>query len=389
MSNVRDAKPPAQERPIAGVIEINHGALQRPILRLAVYQRDDQIAPGLPFQLVKDACRIISNNRDGELERWEFEDSVAVERTCTPVVLPPENLLGPGDYIYRVAGDDPNYPVCISFASWKPPRLPPIHWKQVDGVGTTTANKEGNASEASDIVKLLDANCAVTGATDRLHVSHLVPKEEESWWIENMMYNTAGFDDAHFFLYPYQAKWVTLFACNGSPDLAFDHDFRAARIPRRIHPMFLYSRFAWNLFKLATEDLLLLANEPMCISLERKAVGLGGWAFSGSNNKRKAEEVSGTASERSENTSGRRRARINAWQALEQEMIRNGIDQMGEIYVGMSETWRVAENYRQNNPAVSAVGGTDFALVGDDDDEQDLTGVWPPDQFTDVDVLGK
>lgn len=89
-----------------------------------------------------------------------------------------------------------------------------------------------------------------------------------------------GFGEAHFFLYPYSGKWVTFFASNWSADLAFDHRFRATRIPLRRQPLFLYVRFAWNIFKLAREYLELLAQELGCVEheqilLKRKAGSRG------------------------------------------------------------------------------------------------------------------
>lgn len=93
-----------------------------------------------------------------------------------------------------------------------------------------------------------------------------------------------SFDEAHFFVYPYAGKWVTFFVTRGSGDLVFDNDFRAARIPERINPLFLYARFAWNLFKLAGGDLKQLVIRmtiPPSQLLKRKATSQSGRSLLG------------------------------------------------------------------------------------------------------------
>ncbi|KAJ6591487.1 hypothetical protein DFH09DRAFT_1273418 [Mycena vulgaris] len=458
---VKSADPAATAGSIVGVIIVYHGVHERPLFRLAVYPRDDDIAPGHPIKLVRDACFVIANNKDGRLEEWHVNDSEV--RSYTPVVLGLGELLGPGEYTYRV-DDEPNYPICTSFRSWTPPcRLPPTHWQQVGGLKVTVTGYK--ASVASQNVQTQDLNCVMTGATDRLQASYLVPEGEEDWWMTHTMYrhsgsvsnasttiasnlitlrldlNGAGFADAHFFLYPYGGKWVSLFASGGSADLALHHNFRALRIPQRIHPMFLYARFAWNIFKLAGGDLAALGKVAACVKHEQSPLkrkggpqsgpespdgngaggsgasgsGSGGAAGSGSGGaaggKRKKkkdddeldhcdadpeqhQDAGGARPENCDSPPGQREAgmqegslqmedtygggrarywaQIDAWAEIEKEMEDNGVEVMGDIYIGLAQTWRVAEEYRQNNPAVSAVRGTEFAQIGEDD-EQDLT----------------
>ncbi|KAJ7119634.1 hypothetical protein C8R44DRAFT_178254 [Mycena epipterygia] len=221
---VRDAKAAAQQRSIAGRIMVRHSHHKRVLLRLTVYARDDNISPGLPFELVHRACFIIANNKDGTLEQVHANVDGAEVR-YTEVVLNQNDLLKPGNYRYCVPGTS-NYEICTSFRFWTPPKMPPTHWRQVDGVGAPVTRVE-NESSATCNAKNQDASCAVTGATDRLYASHLVPKGEEDWWMTHEMYlhsdivsnitatigsnlitlrsdlNELGFDEAHFFLYPY------------------------------------------------------------------------------------------------------------------------------------------------------------------------------------------
>ncbi|KAJ6460888.1 hypothetical protein C8R45DRAFT_1028491 [Mycena sanguinolenta] len=300
----------AQRRSVAGEIRIYHTAVERgpPFLRLAVYARDDDFAPGLPFRFVCDACFILANNTAGQFEQWH--DVVDGEqRSYTRVVLDDDDLLEPGEYTYLVEGN-PNYAVCPSFRSWRPPPMVPPHWQNVDGVtGVCEIFGGETESSASQIALALDKCCAITGAIDRLQACRLVPAAEEHWWKTRRMYHHAAslfnsttatstnlltmrsdlnaecFDEAHFLLFPYQGKWATFFTSDRSPDLAFDHHFCATRIPERVHAIFLYARFARNVFKLAGAHLDMLVEELSYIGmvpLKRKASQQGGRTASGS-----------------------------------------------------------------------------------------------------------
>lgn len=99
---VQNAKPAAHKRSTVGPIIVYHSAYERPLLRLVVYERDDDIARGLPFKLVRDPCFIIANNKDGRFEKWHLDEAEVV--SYTPVVLGRGGLLGPGKYTYHVDG---------------------------------------------------------------------------------------------------------------------------------------------------------------------------------------------------------------------------------------------------------------------------------------------
>ncbi|KAJ7677244.1 hypothetical protein B0H17DRAFT_1139749 [Mycena rosella] len=424
--SIKTAKPVKKARPIVGRIIVYHSAYEGALLRLTVYSRDDEtVAPGLPLKLVRDACFIVANNTDGNLEQ-RHRDEAGVVRSRTPVVLEVDALLTPGEYTYRVNGIPCGFILFQEETTWTPPYTLRTHWQDVDGL-SISANlnmiREETASAASGNVKILDKACVMTGALDRLHASHLVPEAEEDWWVTHNMFhsagptantsttvssnlislrsdlNGAGFDDAHFVLYPYAGKWVTLFVSPGSPDLALEYDFRAIRMPQRIQPLFLWARFAWNIFKLMGEELELMAQDG-CIKheqprlLKRKAraqggrgvSGAGGNGSSGAGGSGGPETCEGPPAQREGDMQAKVEgslrapyrfpsAQIDAWETIEEDMKENGIESMGPIYVGLAQTWRVAEKYLQDNPAVSAVRGNEFAP--EEDDEQDLTGLEP------------
>ncbi|KAJ6625141.1 hypothetical protein B0H10DRAFT_2003871 [Mycena sp. CBHHK59/15] len=218
---------------------------------------------GVPFSVVLDACRILANNQDGTLGVVDADVDLA----------PPDDdksLLPPGHYTYRVTGGEVCYAVCTSFRAWTPPRVLPSHW-DLAAMGARAAHPRSTASTYSTVVKVADGRCAVTGDVSRLKNSHLVPEGEAPWWILRGMntitnnagginsppnclalradLNGAGMDKGHFVLAPYNGTAVCVCLTTEMADFAVEYHLRAIKIPPRIHPMNVYVRFAWGLFR--------------------------------------------------------------------------------------------------------------------------------------------
>ncbi|KAJ7280274.1 hypothetical protein C8J57DRAFT_1124889, partial [Mycena rebaudengoi] len=247
----------------------------RPLLHFTAYKSPSGIH-GVPFSVVLDACCIIANNKPGTLR---------VLDTVSDFVPACAQILPPGLYTYHVAGDTryaqvPNlssnprltrrsFPVCVSFRAWCPPRAPP-HWSNV--MGETASPPNSTQSTLSQVVKDADGRCIVTGDTSRLNTMHLVPRAEEAWWKQNRMIiktlNEAGMhsppncialradligvglDLGFFALAPYAEKIVIVCLSRDIADFATDYHLRQVTVPPRIHPLNLYSRFAWGIFRL-------------------------------------------------------------------------------------------------------------------------------------------
>ncbi|KAJ7871317.1 hypothetical protein B0H13DRAFT_1560964, partial [Mycena leptocephala] len=219
---------------------------------------------GLPCALVLDACCILANNKTGALRL--LGKSVVVEA----------DMLPPGDYTFSIIGKGRNYryPLCRKFSYWKPPTVPSV-WTFDNRVnGRNDMKKKTNASNVSAIVKNDDEYCVLTGETDRLDCTHLVPSSEARWFTRHHFaqkagdtryftvntpnnqltlradVNVRGIDNAHFCFYPYQNEWVTFWMGDGSLQLAQKHNFRIVALPRRVRAAYLFARFAWNVFLL-------------------------------------------------------------------------------------------------------------------------------------------
>jgi hypothetical protein len=61
--------------------------------------------------------------------------------------------------------------------------------------------------------------------------------------------NAAGMDKGHFVFAPYKGAPVCVCLTSGMADFAVEYHLRAIKMPRRIHPMNVYVRFAWGLFQ--------------------------------------------------------------------------------------------------------------------------------------------
>jgi hypothetical protein len=59
----------------------------------------------------------------------------------------------------------------------------------------------------------------------------------------------AGMDEGHFVFAPYKGEVVCVCLTTELADFAVEYHLRAIKMPRRIHPMNVYVRFAWGLFR--------------------------------------------------------------------------------------------------------------------------------------------
>ncbi|KAJ7230924.1 hypothetical protein B0H12DRAFT_1147224 [Mycena haematopus] len=236
---------------------------------------------GVPFSVILDACRILANNREGTVR----------VRGANVDLIPPDgnvaSLLPPGEYTYCVTGGEARYAICASFRAWSPPPVVPSHWNipAQDGPPPSTA------STYSTLVKAADGRCAVTGDVSRLATCHLVPLAEDPWWrLRGMTALTnnpdginsapnclalradlthAGMDEGHFVFAPFNGtEAVCVCLSRGMPDFAAEYHLRAIEMPRRIHPMNVYVRFAWGLFRVFEVILRQLERDPEVVTVE-------------------------------------------------------------------------------------------------------------------------
>ncbi|KAJ7825361.1 hypothetical protein B0H14DRAFT_2368949 [Mycena olivaceomarginata] len=263
---------PKPEKPASDVLDTRQdvsvyhpGYNSRPLLLFLVAFLAPSGSCGVPFSVVLDACRILANNKDGTLR--VMDDDIDL---TTPD--DEKTLLSPGSYTYHVTGGENVSPLCVctSFRAWTPPKVVHSHW-DLDVMGATAAYQASSASTYSTAVKWDDGRCAVTGDCSRLQSSHLVPETEEAWWTLRGMsgltrnpkginsppnclatradLNGPGMDQGHFVFAPYAGKAVCVCLTDEMPDFAADYHLRAVNIPARIHPMNVYVRFAWGLFR--------------------------------------------------------------------------------------------------------------------------------------------
>ncbi|KAJ7819952.1 hypothetical protein B0H14DRAFT_2835121 [Mycena olivaceomarginata] len=333
---------------------------------------------GIPFSVVLDACRILANNQDGTLRVVDaYVDLTAPDDDSS--------LLPPGHYTYRVTGGEACYPVCTSFRAWTPPRVLPPHW-DLAAMGARAAPPWSTASTYSTVVKAADGQCALTGDVSRLENSHLVP-EGEAAWVRGINsppnclalradLNAAGMDKGHFVFAPYKGAPVCVCLTSGMADFAVEYHLRAIKMPRRIHPMNVYVRFAWGLFQ-AFQTLL------RDLSLDQSVVTVKEPNFPDvpPAPKRRLTEGNDTRRDEQDANAGEPPLDVETWTERDVE-IAEGLDagldgrplapyeEAAGMYRGYSKAIRLKRKYREQHPEVSAVRRARVARMGEDDDEQ-------------------
>ncbi|KAJ7361082.1 hypothetical protein DFH08DRAFT_951697 [Mycena albidolilacea] len=379
---------------------------------------------GIPFSVVLDACRILANNQDGTLRVVDaYVDLTAPDDDSS--------LLPPGHYTYRVNGGEACYAVCASFRAWTPPRVLPPHW-DLAAMGARAAHPWSTASTYSTVVKVADGRCAVTGDVSRLENSRLVPEGEAAWWILRGMngitnnagginsppnclalradLNAAGMDKGHFVFAPYQGAPVCVCLTREVADFAVEYHLRAIKMPRRIHPMNVYVRFAWGLFQafqtllrdLSWDQSVVTVKEPNFLDVppepkRRRTEGNDTrrdeqGANAGGGHKEQGQEQDNaddddddddddSPQESSDDNAHEPPLDVETWTERDVE-IAEGLDaeldgrplapyeEQAGMYRGYSKAIRLKRKYREQHPEVSAVRRARVARMGEDDDEQ-------------------
>ncbi|KAJ6609911.1 hypothetical protein B0H10DRAFT_2225448 [Mycena sp. CBHHK59/15] len=387
---------------------------------------------GVPFSVVLDACRILANNKDGTLRVLDANADLTAPDDG-------ESLLRPGHYTYRVTGGEARYAVCTSFRAWTPPSVLPAHW-DLAAMGAIAAHPDSSASTYSvpsnqhAVVKGADGRCAVTGDVSRLETSHLVPEAEAPWWILRRMtaltnnpgginsppnclalradLNEAGMDKGNFVFAPYESAAVCVCLTKAMADFAVEYHLRAVSMPRRIHPMNVYVRFAWGLFRALQIVLRELSRDLSVVTVEEPN-------FSDVTPAPKRKHTQGNDARRDEQEGdadggdkkqGKEQGNdddegpllsddddslqecsddaaleppldVYTWTERDLEFA-EGLDadlhgrpltryeQAADMYPGYSKVLRLQHEYRKQHPEVSAVGSAQVARVGEDDDDE-------------------
>ncbi|KAF9022097.1 hypothetical protein BDZ89DRAFT_1070938 [Hymenopellis radicata] len=376
--------------PVFGNVAIYHPGYEPPKLLLMLPAFCSPSSDfGVPFSLVMDASRIIANNQDGTLRVLGTNDDLT----------PPDalSLLPPGKYEYRVIGGEAGYAICTSFRAWRAPSVLPAHW-DVTAMGAKDFStfSASNGSDYSTMVKADDHLCIVTGDTSRLQSSHMVPKGEEEWWDNNDMnfvtsnyeginspsncltmradLNGPGMDEGQFVFAPYGGTAVCVCMSPYFWDFAAAYHLRAVEIPSRIHPMYMYARFAWNLFKTAKEILRTFRKGNNVAIIEEPTSN----EQDGGTDDELTDGSDDTALESPPpplNVCRWTERDLKVAEELDAELSSRPLARYEEatgLYPGFSKAMRLAHEYRQEHPEVSAVVRARVAHVWEDDDEQRL-----------------
>ncbi|KAF9021777.1 hypothetical protein BDZ89DRAFT_1071203 [Hymenopellis radicata] len=396
--------------PVSGRVSVYHPGYEPPKLLLMLPAfRSPSSDFGVPFSFVMDASRIMANNLDGNLRVLGTNDDLT----------PPDalSLLPPGGYEYRVLGGEVRYPICTSFRAWQAPRVLPAHWN-VTAMGAQKFPVL-NGSDFSTMVKAFDRLCICC---------HMVPKGEEDWWDNNNMIqvtqnlqginspsncltmradlNGLGINAGQFVFAPYGGTAVCVCMSREFEDFAADYHLRAVKIPSRIHPMYMYARFAWNLFTAAKEILrtfqkgenVAIIQEPASTKptspKRRRTTGNTGGTNDGLNERGSGsdgrtdghdDEALPTDGSESSDDTALESPPLDVYRWTEHDLkVAEELDaelssrplacyeEATGLYPGFSKAMRLAHNYRQEHPEVSAVAHARVAHMWEDDDEQRL-----------------
>ncbi|KAA8914059.1 hypothetical protein FN846DRAFT_790004, partial [Sphaerosporella brunnea] len=234
------------------------------MLELPAYDCDDAGA-GIHRDTAIDACRIVTGNRPGVLLPTLLSPSQFQQRAKDASLL---ILTGPRYYFYPIDWSDANlqYPVCPSFSRWEfdhdafDPASPRAihHW----------------ISSHPQPKRTGDAACRLSGFRDACESAHIIPCEQNDWFVRNGMglYSQTlqgsatnptadvrnvvsmrrdlrkSFDDCEFVFLP---KGLDFYVHFLSPTLDFGplfHNRAVSALAEDVAPAFLYARFAWALF---------------------------------------------------------------------------------------------------------------------------------------------
>ncbi|KAF7322375.1 hypothetical protein HMN09_00015400 [Mycena chlorophos] len=345
---------------------------------------------GVPLSLALDACRILADNKDGSLR---------VEGTKVDLAGVSEDeeeflFLSPGLYTYHAAGGEERYAICASFRAWSPPARLPARW---DVMGAKAHNVSSTISDLSTFVKTSDGRCAVTGEVSRLENCHLVPRAEAKWWnLRDMALitnsssvdsasnclalradlNGAGMDQGSFVFAPHQGVPACVCLTPDICDFAAEYHLRAITMPARIHPMNVYARFAWGIFRVAGPIL-----RPLAKSSEFVMVAVPpSLRTTTSDDDDDDDDDDGTSASEPEYV---RPLDLEVWTDREMQLIEEmdarlhsrplePYEAVSGMYPGYSKALHLKREYKRQHPEVSAVRHAKIARMGEYEDEQML-----------------
>ncbi|TBU28324.1 hypothetical protein BD311DRAFT_333539 [Dichomitus squalens] len=232
---------------------------------------------GVACCLVIDACRILTNlaaNNQGDYLAYDLEGNLRVPAAD-------DTFLESGEYFYHLGPMHPaQYPIVAKFNAFIFPVALPAHWsRHMDNQEDLDLWANVTESVMSDKVKSDDGCCIVTKHYNACDNAHLVPKEQQAWFLANAMgrYNrsrmTGSVDDVAngitlrsdvhrlldlhaFVFYPIgDRKFVTYIVQRNIHDYAELLHGRTVTVPLRVSYEFLYARFAYNIIKLFPKTL--------------------------------------------------------------------------------------------------------------------------------------
>lgn len=247
---------------------------------------------GVAWDIVLWACGIVTGNR--------FDCYLSHERGGERIPRPAHGVLPAGEYFLNVpssgrsvvqVGDSVTpdlrpapYPIVPNFKNWTPP-LPSefgsLHHAWSGGIKYPGIPCVGNKPTRAATTQR-DRRCLITAVDDPVEVAHLVPTNQEHWWLNREFGSSVGtdsidhelncillsrdahglFDKASFSIVPkltpseprQDARDLstsfgpTLHVWrNDGERLARFHNLRL-RQPRGIHPLCLFARFALDIF---------------------------------------------------------------------------------------------------------------------------------------------
>nr|GAT43816.1 predicted protein [Mycena chlorophos] len=356
------------------------------LLQLVAYEAPSG-QRGVPLSLTLDACRILADNKDGSLRVEGTEVDLAVSEDEEEFLF-----LSPGLYTYHVAGGEERYAICASFRAWSPPAWLPARW---DVMGAKAHNVSSSISDLSTFVKTSDGRCAVTGEVSRLENCHLVPRAEAGlgWWqlrgmplITNSIsvdsasnclalradLNGAGMDQGSFVFAPHQGVPACVCLTPDVADFAAEYHLRAIAMPARIHPMNVYARFAWGIFRVAGPILRPLAKSPEFVTV---AVPPSLRTITSDDDA--DDDTSGSEPEHV------RPLDLEIWTDQEMQQIEEidarlhtrplePYEAVAGMYPGYSKALHLKREYKRQHPKVSAVRHAKIARMGEYDNERML-----------------
>ncbi|KAJ7147759.1 hypothetical protein C8R46DRAFT_1129384 [Mycena filopes] len=181
-------------------------------------------------------------------------------------------LLPAGAYYYLLDIPSPIdttyfYPTCETFQDWVMPEQLPANWTLPRRTSAKAAEPYHSDADTSTV----DDHCLLTGIPERLEDSHIVPEAAYAWsgmWMSDGGYgpgvvfnglhnlitlrldiHQGCFNLRQFALFPYDGQCLCFFWTIGGFDLIPNAHGRNFPLPTRIKPVYLYARFAWNLFQ--------------------------------------------------------------------------------------------------------------------------------------------